>query len=148
MERRDHHMLHTLRLGIEALHPEPDNLVDLASGLYALRTLDGELAALAYDSLMDDAVSVRSVGTLTRILSFESDVAAFEVEVDERLRTIMGQVVPPTEGRIELQHSDGSETTDLGAVGSFEFADVPGGPLRLRLIVDGRIISTTGFFTL
>jgi hypothetical protein len=141
-------MLDGLRKGIEWLHPEPDNLLELASGLHALHTLDGELAALTYDSLMDNTVSVRSTGTLTRILSFESDVAAFEVEIDERLRTIMGQVVPPAEGSIELQHSEGSATTDLGAVGSFEFVDVPSGPLRLRLIVDGRIISTTGFFTL
>ncbi len=141
-------MLDELRKGIEWLHREPDNLVELASGLYALRTLDGELAALTYDSLMDNTVSVRSKGTLTRILSFESDIVAFEVEVDERLRTIMGQVVPPPEGSIELQHSAGSVTTDLGAVGSFEFVDVPSGPLRLRLIVDGQITATTGFFTL
>jgi hypothetical protein len=148
MNQQDHEMMHKLREGIAELHPEPDNLVQLASGLFTLRTLDGDLAALAYDSTLDEAVSVRSPGVLTRVLSFESDAASFEIDLDEQRRIIIGQVIPPVEGTIELQHPEGSQTVDLGAVGSFEFRDVPVGPLRLRLVVDAQTVATTTFFTL
>lgn len=148
MNQRDHEMLHKLREGISALHPEPTNLVQIASGLFALRTLDGDLAAMAYDSTLDEAVSVRSPGVLTRVLSFESGAASFEVDLDEQRRTIIGQVMPPVEGQIELQHRDASQTIEIGAVGSFEFSEVPVGPLRLRLVIDGQIVATTSFFTL
>ncbi len=141
-------MLDAVRKGIAWLHPEPDNLAECASGLYSLRTLDGELAALAYDSSVDETISVRSTGTLTRVLSFEADAATFEMEVDDRLRTIIGQVVPPMDGHVELQGTAGSQTTELGAIGSFEFTNIPTGPLHLRVIVNEQVVATTEFFTL
>ena len=140
-------MLNKLRQGIELLHPEPDNLVSLASSLYVLRTLDGDLAQMTYDSLRDETVSVRSVGVLPRVMSFESESITFEFEINERDRSITGQVIPDIEGQIILVHTAGEKILPLDAVGSFHFGDIPKGPIRLRLVNNDETIATTTFFT-
>ena len=136
-----------LRQGIELLHPEPDNLVTLASSLYLLRTLDGDLAQMTYDSLRDETVSVRSVGVLPRVMSLESEEITFEFEINERDRSITGQVIPDIEGHIVLVHTAGEQMQQLDAVGSFHFGDIPAGPVRLRLASNGETIATTTSFT-
>lgn len=146
-KQREQNMLNMLRQGIELLHPEPDNLVTLASSLYLLRTLDGDLAQMTYDSLRDETVSVRSVGVLPRVMSFESESITFEFEINERDRSITGQVIPDIEGQIILVHTAGEKILPLDAVGSFHFGDIPKGPIRLRLVNNDETIATTTFFT-
>lgn len=146
-KQRERTMLNKLRQGIELLHPEPDNLVSLASSLYVLRTLDGDLAQMTYDSLRDETVSVRSVGVLPRVMSFESETITFEFEINERDRSITGQVIPDIEGHIVLVHTAGEQMQQLDAVGSFHFGDIPAGPVRLRLASNGETIATTTSFT-
>ena len=146
-KQREQNMLNMLRQGIELLHPEPDSLVTLASSLYLLRTLDGDLAQMTYDSLRDETVSVRSVGVLPRVMSFESESITFEFEINERDRSITGQVIPDIEGQIILVHTAGEKILPLDAVGSFHFGDIPKGPIRLRLVNNDETIATTTFFT-
>jgi hypothetical protein len=84
-------------------HGAPARDADLEAGraAYAWRTVDEELAALTYDSLLDDGPTVRGVATAPRSLVFESgDVA---VELDVLPQRLVGQLVPGAAGDVVVQ---------------------------------------------
>lgn len=87
-----------------ATQPPPE-VLEASRQLFTWRTVDAELAALAYDSLLDDAGAalVRSAGQ-PRILSFEAGSITIEVEVDETpgARRLLGQLVPAAAAELQL----------------------------------------------
>jgi hypothetical protein len=97
--------------------------------------IDRELAHLVYDSYLDgdDArAGVRGPGS-ARQLTFESPSLTVELEVTATpARRLVGQLVPPRPGTVEVCHRDGSFSVEADDLGRFAAERVPPGPLSLR----------------
>lgn len=98
--------------------------------LAATRTYD--LAELAFDSLLDDAVAVRGPALAgARELSFEADLATLRVRVSAD--QLVCTVVPADDGTLTLTTSNGDSVAFRGVGGGvFELADPPSGAVRLE----------------
>ncbi len=113
----------------------PADVLESARLTFQLRSIDDELAALVYDSMVDDDLlaSVRSGGTSTRQLTFASREMVLELEVpQDRAGSVMGQVVPPQAAEIELRHRGGSTPVTADELGCFQVSSVPPGPVSFR----------------
>ena len=137
----DSQLLDALRAVVRAVDAPPRAVVDAARGSYAWRTIDAELAELAYDSLLDDSllVGVRG-GETPRSLTFEAPDVVVEVEVLEagEQRRLIGQLVPPRGADIQVRHSGGMVRVEADEVGRFSAAGVAPGPVSLRCRVVGQ----------
>jgi len=124
-----------LRQAAGQADPLPAESVAAARAAFAWRTLDAELARLAYDSLLEDQplAGVRGVGT-PRLLTFEAAGLTVEVEAagEGPERRLLGQLVPPQPGRVELRHRGGPATVEADGMGRFAFPGVLPGPVSLR----------------
>lgn len=124
-----------VRAALAGADPVPDHVRAGAIAAFAARTLDAELAELAYDSLLDQQVTagVRGDGG-PRLLTFSAPALTVEVEVVDRGRTrrVVGQLVPPASGRVEVRHRDGVVATDADEIGRFAVGGVAPGPVRIR----------------
>ena len=107
----------------------PASVVHAARGAFAWRTVDAELAVLRNDSTLDAMAGVR--GGADRQLTFEAAGVSLEVDVVDGGRRVLGQVVPPQPGEVELEgpHTRSDAATDR--YGQFAL-DVWNGPARLR----------------
>lgn len=133
----DDDLMTRLRDVLAAADGPPPAAVALAKGMFGLRTLDAELAALVADSAADagaDAVAVRG-STDTRLLSFESADLAIEIEVSGAgpVRRVVGQVVPPGGGTIEVRQPGAGRprSVEVDERGRFTIDDVRPEPLNL-----------------
>jgi hypothetical protein len=129
--------------GLLAEHdPVPPEVVDAAQDSYAWRTVDAELARLAADSLL---VTDRVRGDPARLLTFRADGTTVEVEVSEsvgRLR-VLGQVMPPFEGRLRVEQPGSTIEVEVGRLGRFAVENLRPGPTRLRWTPTGdRLLCT------
>lgn len=131
----DASLLDALRVLAGRVDPLPAAVADAARESFTWRTIDAELAELAYDSVLDDArlAGVRS-GDAPRTLTFEAPDLSVEVEVVEAgdQRRLLGQLVPPQAGEVQVRHPSGSTTVAADAVGRFSVAGLPSGPMSLR----------------
>ena len=111
----------------------PEDVLASARPSFALRSVDDELAALVYDSMIDDELfaNVRSGGGAVRQLTFEASDVTLELEVSGA-RHLVGQVVPPQAAVVELRHRGGSVEMETDALGCFHVPVVPDGPLSFR----------------
>ena len=118
------------------LEPVPDRLVQAALDAYAWRTIDAELAELAFDSLadQDEAALVRG-HQQERLLSFRASGLTIEVEVTAAgpARRLIGQLVPPQRAEVEIRRQDGVVTIATDEFGRFIADRMPAGPVSLRL---------------
>lgn len=114
-----------------------DRILASARAAFAWRDIDADLALahLTYDSVlaeMDGALAMRGAQPEgPRMLVFEGPGCTVEIEVSDR--GIVGQLIPPGRGHVDLLTRDGEAgavTTD--DVGCFTFNSPPAGPLRLR----------------
>lgn len=96
----------------------PVEQVEATKGLFTWRTVDAELAALTYDSLVAEDTGVRAVEQ-PRILTFEAEGMTVEMEIDELpgARRLIGQLTPPGPARLELRSRNGDRIT--GAADDF-----------------------------
>jgi hypothetical protein len=97
----DDNLMELLRRTLAEVDAVPDDVVAAAKQVWTWRTIDAELAELAHDSLLDDAVAGgRGTATL-RALSFTAGSLFIEVEVSEDgdRRGLIGQVVPAPDPR-------------------------------------------------
>lgn len=120
---------------VEARDGVPADVVESARLSFQPRSVDDELAALVYDSMVDDDLlaSVRSGGSSTRQLTFASRAMVLELEVpDDPSGSVMGQVVPPQAAEIELRHRGGTTALIADELGCFELSSVPAGPVSFR----------------
>jgi RNA polymerase sigma factor (sigma-70 family) len=115
--------------------PVPDAVRDAARGSFTWRTIDAELAELAYDSALDSATvaGVRSEDAV-RLLTFETPDLTIELEVTEvgGRRRVLGQLVPAVPGLVELRHASGLLQLAADERGRFGADDVEPGPVSLR----------------
>ncbi|MEU6915061.1 hypothetical protein ACFY78_12955 [Streptomyces olindensis] len=129
-----------LRQAAAVLDPVPAELQQIAVDAYALHDLDARVAELTFDSLVD-ALPVRGVTDVPRMLTFRAGEVTVDVEVTED--GLMGQVLPPQPARVEVLGGPrpGAALTadDLGRF----TGDVPlSGPFALRLRTGGDVVVT------
>ena len=112
-----------------------------AEAAYSWRTIDAELAALTYDSVLDQAALVRDAGTASRQLVFEGEGLA--VELDHTPDGLVGQLVPPTPGTVTLLGPTGELASVVADdLGLFRIEGARRGPVRLRCVTDTHDILT------
>lgn len=123
--------------------PPPPELAETARSALALRRVDREvatmaaLAELAYDSV-DDELALSGVrgDTGPRLLTFEGGDVSVEIEVAAASATgqlrLVGQLVPPQPGDVDVRHPEGVITTEADDLGRFRCEGFPSGPVSLR----------------
>ena len=129
--------------------PPPAEVVAASRAAFAWRSIDAELAELAYDSWLDDRplAGVRRAGG-PRQLTFEAPGLSVEVElVDGDQRKMVGQLVPPGPGAVEVRHAEGSLTAAVDELGRFVVESLPAGPVSLRCRPGGTRIVDTDWVT-
>lgn len=134
--------------GLAALiDPVPPEAIAAARSAFAWRTMDAELAELTADSAVDERLAgVRGAGTPT-MLTFDAPGLTVEVELQEvgGHRRLMGQLVPPGPGLVEVRHRAGAATVPVDEVGRFSADDVAAGPVSLRCSSGAQIVETDWF---
>lgn len=121
----------------------PGRFVEAGKAAFAWRTVDAELAQLSYDSAVDGVpAGTRAEPAALRSLTFAASGLTIEVELTED--ALLGQVVPPQPGSVELRQKDGSTmTVPVDEVGWFVVRPLPTGLFRLLVrTADGRAVLT------
>jgi hypothetical protein len=121
----------------EALRSErsvSEEFIAMGKAAFAWHGIDAELATLTYDSDFAAAeaelAGVRSEPAGLRYLTFTSSRLTLEIEVTDD--ALLGQLVPPGSGRVEVRTSDGTTAAAvIDQVGGFTIRPVPRGSFRL-----------------
>ena len=120
----------------QALHDADDvpaSFVATGKGSYAWHNIDAELAALTYDSALDElaGATTRAEPAVLRSLTFDARDLTIEVEIIAD--ALHGQLVPPQSGDVELRQADGRVTrTTMNDVGYFTVSPLPSGTFRIH----------------
>jgi hypothetical protein len=129
-ELSDETMLRILR---EALDEEPPaGAVAVALGAPDLVGLREELADLEYDSLIDDALLVRSSDQHWRSASFSFGDVTLDIEILDDERTVVGLLLPPEPAEVEIRQFDANYLVTTDESGRFRCVIAPG-PVQLRI---------------
>lgn len=129
-----------------AAPPEvPEAILRSAEAVYTWRTIDAELAALAFDSALAPAFEpgLRGDQAALRTLTFESRGLVLELELSSG--ALIGQVIAPERASVELTTLDAPGTStdvEVDDVGFFSVRPAPTGPFKLTLHLMGRHIVT------
>lgn len=147
--RAEERLWHDLRGVFDAVDPVPADVLAVARGALALRTLDAELARLVADSALDLSVGVRDDGP-GRLVTFESDTLTIEVQVSQTGadRHLVGQLVPPVPARVTIQTPGGAVEVDADELGRFSASQVPAGPVRLVCHRPSEQVTVTSWLTI
>lgn len=122
------------------LEEVPRDVAAAVKAAFARRTLDAELARLVYDSVEDGALAgVRGAEGETQLLTFESPAFTVEVEASPAgprgdRRRLIGQLVPPQPGRIEVRQGGGTAEVEVDELGRFTADDLAAGAVSLRWV--------------
>ncbi|MDX6226925.1 MAG: hypothetical protein QOI76_315 [Frankiales bacterium] len=115
----------------------PPAVLAAAKASLTWRTIDTELADLAFDSSVDESrVLVRGPQSDEQLLTFETEELAVDLQVTKRGdgRRLVGQLAPAGVAEIEVRTASGVVVTitsdELGRVPA---VDVPAGSLSLRI---------------
>jgi hypothetical protein len=137
------------------LDPMPPEVLDQARRLFCWRSVDVELAELAFDSLLDRevALAVRSGEESIlepRMLGFDATVDGTDLSIEVEVSTMdgqctmIGQLSPAGADTISVQGGDGHVVdVPVDEVGRFLLRPVPSGPVRLRVVHAGHAVQTT-----
>jgi hypothetical protein len=134
-------LLALLGTGLAAADPIPEWVSRGAAESVTWARIDAEVAELVFDSAVEEFAGVRSEAG-PRLLSFRAPEIEVEVTVEEGVRRLIGQVVPPQELDIELVGPEISAATRTDTLGRFTFDRVPEGPLSLRCLTVGGVVQT------
>jgi hypothetical protein len=132
----DDRLTDELRRLASRLDPVPPELLDAAAGAFAWRDIDAELAELVFDSLLDtDEASLVRGAPERRLVSFTGGGLTIDVEVSSAgpERTVMGQIVPPQRGVVDIRRRQETVSIEADELGRFRSGPLPPGPLSLRL---------------
>jgi hypothetical protein len=138
-ERDDDKLEEELRRLAARVDPVPTELLQGATGAFAWRDIDAELAELVFDSLLDtDEATVVRGSPDRRLVSFAAGELTIDVEVTATgpARTVMGQIVPPRRGQVDLRRPGETVTVEADELGRFRSGPLAPGPLSLRLRTD------------
>lgn len=141
--RDDDKLLAALREALSASDAVPAWFVDTGKNAYAWHNIDADLAQLTYDSFSDQrmATATRSETASIRALTFTSANLSMELEVSED--SLLGQIIPPRAGMLEIHTKTGVITTSVDEIGCFAVDPKPDTSFRLRCrIADGTDVLT------
>jgi len=144
----DDKLLAALRDALSPSEAVPAWFVETGKNAYAWHNIDAELAQLTYDSDSDQrvATATRSETASIRALTFTSGHLSMEVEVTDD--NLLGQIVPPRAGTLEIHSKTGILTTTVDEIGFFAVAPIPDSPFRLRWRTAEGADVLTGWITL
>ena len=130
----DEALLRELRAAARRFDPPPDSVLEAARGSLTWRTIDAELAALEFDSAVDQATTAVRGGEGPRLLTFAAPGLNIEVEVSPigPRRQLVGQLVPAQPARIDVRHAGGVTTVRADQLGRFGADAISAGPVSLR----------------
>jgi hypothetical protein len=124
----------------------PDSITRSARAVYTWRTIDAELAEIAFDSARAAAfgADVRGDQATLRTLTFESRDVVIELELSSG--ALVGQLVPGRRFRIEMTTFDAPSSgveVDVDQGGYFAVRPAPAGPFKLAVQTsEGRRVVT------
>jgi hypothetical protein len=144
----DEELMAALGEAIRAREAVPEWFVETGKNAYAWHNIDAELAQLTYDSHTDRerAAVVRSETASIRALTFTSARLSIELEVSES--TLVGQVIPPQAGTLEVHTTAGVASSPVDEIGCFAVEPIPNSPFRLRCRTEDGTDVLTGWITL
>jgi hypothetical protein len=143
----DDELMDALRRAADVVDPVPDVVALAASAALSTRHLDAELAALLLDS--DTATAeVRSAGPAERLLSFEADGVSVELQITYGTAVSLRGLVSGASGDAVVEVAGSSWEVAVDDEGEFAVADLPRGPLRIRLTADSGNSVTTSWVLL
>jgi hypothetical protein len=144
----DEELMAALGEAIRAREAVPEWFVETGKNAYAWHNIDAELAQLTYDSHTDRerAAVVRSETASIRALTFTSARLSIELEVSES--TLVGQVIPPQAGTLEVHTTAGVVSSPVDEIGCFAVEPIPNSPFRLRCRTEDGTDVLTGWITL
>lgn len=123
----DDHLLHELGSAMRAAAQVPDSFLAAGRAAYTWRAIDTELASLSLPTL----ATTREDTAALRSFTFEARDLSIEVEVDGD--ALLGQIVPPQPGTIELHDRSGTIAhATVDDIGWFALRPLPAGMFRLR----------------
>jgi hypothetical protein len=130
----DDGILGKLGATVRAAGQVPDSVRAAARAAFASRMAGPEtlLAAVGYDSLLDDDVRLRGgEATGPRILSFQADEHCVEIEMTDD--GMVGQLIPPAAGDVVMMNVEGIVgETAADSLGCFTLPRPAPGPVRFR----------------
>ena len=145
----DERLLAALGEALKASEDVPSWFVETGKSAFAWHNIDAELAQLTYDSNEDrrEVAVVRSETASVRSLTFTSAHLTVELEVAEN--SLLGQIIPPRGGTLEIHTKAGTiSTTEVDEIGCFAVDPIPDSPFRLRCrTADGTDV-LTGWITI
>ena len=126
-------LLVELREAMRTADEVPAGFIAAGKAAFAWRTVDAELAALADELRADEALAgTRAEHAAVRALSFHASDVTIELEVTAD--ALLGQVVPPRPGHIEVQSPDGTRhAATVDETGWFAIRPLPTAMFRLHL---------------
>ena len=144
----DEQLLAALGEAMKARQAVPEWFVETGKNAYAWHDIDAELAQLTYDSRRDEDTvgAVRSEAASIRALTFTSGRLSMELEVTDR--SLLGQIIPPRAGTLEVHTTTGVTTWPVDETGCFAVTPIPASPFRLRCRTEDGADVLTGWITL
>ena len=144
----DEELLGALDEAMRARQAVPEWFVETGRNAYAWHNIDAELAQLTYDSSRDHDVvaAVRSEAASIRALTFTSSRLSIELEVAES--SLLGQIVPPRAGTLEIHTTAGVTSSPVDEIGCFAVDPTPTTPFRVRCRTEDGADVLTGWITL
>ncbi|HET9779556.1 MAG TPA: hypothetical protein VFP81_09765 [Propionibacteriaceae bacterium] len=143
----DDQLLAALREAMREREAVPAWFVETGKNAYAWHNIDAELAQLTYDSHSDErmATATRSETASIRALTFSSAQRSIELEVTED--SLLGQIIPPMAGTLEIDTTAGTMTTTVDELGLFAVEPKPDSSFRLRWRTPDGADVITGWIT-
>ena len=144
----DDQLLAALGEAMRAHEAVPAWLIETGKNAYAWHNIDAELAQLTYDSHSDRpmAAVTRSDTASIRALTFTSPQLSIELEVTED--GLLGQIIPPSAGALEIHTTAGVITTTMDELGLFAVDPKPDASFRLRCRTSDGVDVITGWINL
>jgi hypothetical protein len=145
----DEELMAALKEALASYQSVPPEFIEAGRNAFAWHNIDAEIAQLTYDSAAyrDTVASTRSEMASVRALTFTSAHLTIELEVSED--SLLGQVIPPRQGTIEVHTRAGVITTiGVDELGYFTVRRPPDSPFRLHWQTSDSPDIVTGWITL
>ena len=124
-------LIELLQQGLVATDPVPADVTEFAMAALTWRTIDAELAEIAFDSASEETPAGVRGPASERMLSYETSKLSIDVEYRTATRRLIGQIAPPQPATVQLHHAKGTSTTVADDLGRFAFDDVEPGPVSI-----------------
>jgi len=145
----DEELMAALKEALASYQSVPPEFIEAGRNAFAWHNIDAEIAQLTYDSAAyrDAVPSIRSEMASVRALTFTSAHLTIELEVSED--SLLGQVIPPRQGTIEVHTRAGViATIGVDELGYFTIRRPPDSPFRLHWQASDSPDIVTGWITL